>query len=430
MFVFCRVRSLFPIRFVSSKFAAFLLKILIASPFCLMFFLCVSCAKKSTPLDLANLSNGMAAREIAESTHSWYALSVSGFEKTDLPKNAPPVPEKPWTESIRISAAGCESDKLDNKIPLGYALVNRLGVLTFRGGNIEFHTDRSLFSENTASNLFFEDNAPLFSVFKSVFFNEKAAKQSIKDSTDLSGLPPRPFIVHYAPDSGIFFPLINYEDLQLEAGAQITDFTWNGERFLCSVKKTENEKNIFSYVKIKTEAPLLSVSPGTVKTALFIEDSSADEFRNSKEIKDLSTAPARLRKLVSSIPENIPFTVECSYAGGSYSSSFASLKGKDYAGSLLEAKALIADTWALAVFTDGTSYFSGACYSRPVLADGKTAAFRLPKLPEGFIYSYFALSGTRLYVSWEETSFYKTGRSGFISVDLDAVLYKKLRRSD
>ena len=43
------------------------------------------------------------------------------------------------------------------------------------------------------------------------------------------------------------------------------------------------------------------------------------------------------------------------------------------------------------------------------------------KLPEGFSYGEFTIQGHTLYASWEETDFYKTARSGFISVDLAAI---------
>ena len=62
--------------------------------------------------------------------------------------------------------------------------------------------------------------------------------------------------------------------------------------------------------------------------------------------------------------------------------------------------------------------------SSPVLNGGKTVALKLPKLLAGYVYSGFTVSGSSLYAAWEETSFFKTGRSGFICVDLDAVLYK------
>jgi hypothetical protein len=91
----------------------------------------------------------------------------------------------------------------------------------------------------------------------------------------------------------------------------------------------------------------------------------------------------------------------------------------------MNAQALLADTYACAMFSDGTTYISGALFGRHILKAGNTCAFRLPKLPSGYEYSVFAISGTTMYAAWEETSFYKTGRSGFISADLDRILYRK-----
>ena len=68
-------------------------------------------------------------------------------------------------------------------------------------------------------------------------------------------------------------------------------------------------------------------------------------------------------------------------------------------------------------------YFSGALYNKHILNNSRTIALRLPKLPENFVYSDFGISGSFLYVAWEEVSFYETGRAGFLSVDLEKVLY-------
>ena len=54
--------------------------------------------------------------------------------------------------------------------------------------------------------------------------------------------------------------------------------------------------------------------------------------------------------------------------------------------------------------------------------DKVCAAFRLPLLPSGFSYGEEAISGNTLYVAWEESSFFKTGRAGFITVDLKPIL--------
>src|SRR5574344_2034711 len=119
-----------------------------------VFFICsliFSCSKKKEAPVLPE------STEIPSDTHIWYGFSTAGFEKIDVPQNAAAVPAKPWTESIRIADAKCASDELDKKMPAAYALVNRLGMLVFNGDTPRLHTDVSLFSENTAGNLFFEN---------------------------------------------------------------------------------------------------------------------------------------------------------------------------------------------------------------------------------------------------------------------------------
>ena len=48
--------------------------------------------------------------------HNWYYFSNEGFQKIDLPQNAPEVFEKPWTESGRITSAASLVN-LENKNP-------------------------------------------------------------------------------------------------------------------------------------------------------------------------------------------------------------------------------------------------------------------------------------------------------------------------
>jgi hypothetical protein len=39
------------------------------------------------------------------------------------------------------------------------------------------------------------------------------------------------------------------------------------------------------------------------------------------------------------------------------------------------------------------------------------------------VYGNCLISGGKLYASWEERRFYETARSGFVQVNLDALLY-------
>ena len=377
---------------------------------------CSCKSKKDTPIFLSG--EKMTAPE--NITHAWYYFTKTGFMPVDLPQNAPSAIEKPWTESIRICGSANASDTNSRIQPPAYAMVNRLGIIKFSKDSPILHGDVNLFSENTVSSMFLQDNVPVFSVYKSSFFNDKTPVQNTAAITQ-----SRPLLINYDINSGVFFPLIFYEDLHLAINEQVTDFSWNGKSFNCSVKTTENAKNTFSYFTLTPSVSLLSLSQKNISSVLSIGESNAESFRASKKIADFSEAPERLKNLLAKLQKNQQMLMECSFSGNSSAVTYRQ-SGNDE-NSCLMAKAVIADLYALAVFSDGTCYFSGSCYSRPVLAGGKVLGFRLPKLPERFIYSYPALSGTKLYVAWEETSFYKTGRSGFIEVDLDSVLYSKFR---
>lgn len=393
-----------------------------------------SCKKKEKAAASAALSEGNII-ETKGKTHFWYYFTPEGFQKTDLPQNSSAMAEKPWTESIRICSTGVSSSENNQNFPEAYALVNRLGLLVFTETGPVLHSDVNLFDSNTASNLVMQDNTPFFSFFKNSFFNEKipvniSSDSSLSSASGEKSISERPFLVRYDTNSGIFFPIINYENLQLEINDQITDFSWNGKQLNCSIKTTEGNntetaKNKFSYFTVTPSVSLLSITPKTAPSTIFVGESNADKFRSSKRFEDFSKAPERLKKLLHNLPEDLPVLLEVSFSGNSFQTTYSQAVNNE--NPCLSAKAIIADTWALTVFEDGTCYFAGACFSRPVLAEGRTIAFRLPKLPEGFSYSNFALSGTMLYVAWEESAFYQTKRSGFISIDLDSVLYSKLR---
>ena len=104
---------------------------------------------------------------------------------------------------------------------------------------------------------------------------------------------------------------------------------------------------------------------------------------------------------------------------------YQSIEIKDEA-DVLNAKAIIAQSWSAALFEDGTLFIEGALPGKHILREGKPVAVRLPKLPAGFKYSDFVITGSTLYAFWEETNFYTTARSGILEVNLDKSLYSKL----
>lgn len=374
-------------------------------------FVVVSCAKKQIP----------PATEVPvqADSFSWYAFSGGSFQKISRLSDAPSVPAKPWTEAVRISSLATSFSDGRGGVPKGYALVNRLGILVFDGDNADLFSDTAIFSGKTARNLVFYGNTPLFMVYRSSFFNESDGSPRKNSS---------PFLIQFDPEQRISYPVLSAGNLGFDDGYEITDFIWDGSVWTCSAKASEDAKTVFSYVSFQPEIPLLSVTPENASASVFVEKSSAEKFRGAQKTSDFSKAPKRLKDLLQTLPKDAVFSVTCCNAGGHSPRTFISAPAETISSGaplsgVLSAAAVLSDTWGCVLFEDGTVFLNGALYGRAVLNGGKTVAMRLPKIPAGFVYSGFSISGSSFYASWEETSFFKTARSGFIRVDLDAVLY-------
>ena len=184
-------------------------------------------------------------------------------------------------------------------------------------------------------------------------------------------------------------------------------------------------KNDFTYLSFTPNTSLLSLSPSKAKENITITKSDSTSFRKAKEQLPYDKAPERIKGLLKGFSKDLPFNLEVKTAGGKsprlYVNEIEGSNEKD-----LQGKAILSQSWSGVLFEDGTLFLEGALPGKHILRGGKPIAIRLPKLPKGYVYSEFTISGTNLYAGWEESSFYKTGRSGFIQVDLDETLYKKL----
>lgn len=345
------------------------------------------------------------------SPYTWYYFDTAGIKKTDSVRNVPVVAKRPWTEVVRISSASVAAD-IGSEPPKGYAIVNRLGIIEFDKNDFELFPDASLFSNRTAGNLVFYDNLPVYSLYRNYFFNETSENFPVEF---------HPFLGHFSTTTHVSAPLLAIENLKLNRESEITDFVWDGTVWLCSIKTVSGDRTTFSYVALQPRSPLLSLTPANATQSLFITESERDVFRSMKSPENFSAAPLRLRNLLSQIPSDISFHVTCYTAGGHSPRQYISQDAENESLPLI-ASACIAETWICAVFQDGTVYLQGALYDEPFFRNGETVAFKLPQLPAGYIYSDFVITGESLFVSWEETAFYQTGRSGFVSVDLDLIV--------
>lgn len=359
-----------------------------------------SCGRKNEDL----LSQNVAQ----ERAHQWYCFSQTGFEKISLPQQAPKSADRPWTEAVRISSAG-SNFQADEVRPDAFAVVNRLGILSFRNGEPSLAMDSGIFPNESAGNLFFENGVPFFTLNKDRTFNKA------KVSSDL-----RPFIVRFQEQSNLCIPLLSCQDFGLDEKSEITDLTIRERQFICSVKTYQQDRLEFTYFAWTPSVPLNTLTATNALKAMRKEEITTEAYRAALAHENISAAPERLQELLSNLPQSFTYSVKCRTAKQNSESFY--FHG-DRSGRLQSASATIAPGYALAVFADGTTFLSGSLNKRPALNNGSVAAFRLPKLPAGYVYGDAMISQGTLIVAWEEADFYMTGRSGFITVDLDKVLY-------
>ena len=371
-----------------------------------------SCAKNSNDAELAE----PISIEKKSSSHKWFALNKDGYIQVDAPQKAPAALQKPWTECIRISCMGQSAEKTPLDVsqsgePKIFSLANRLGIIVMSQSGVKVFKDPQFFDERTADKLVFMNGSPIYSVYRNSYFNEKIS----------SSQPFRPFLIQFTADSGVYFPILTYENLSLPPNSEVNDFCWNGTEWFCSIKNYTESETHFSYLKFRPETALLSISPE--KNLIAIQKSSEDEFRRVRSPKDFSAAPKRVQTLLKGLPADFDFYVECKDAGGATARQFIHSK-KSEPKNLARSVVQLSGTWVAALFEDGTLYLNGALYANKILNNSRNLALRLPKLAEGYKYTDFGISGTTLFAAWEQTDFYKTGRAGFLQVDLKPILYK------
>lgn len=383
--------------------------------FCAVFFsILISCAQKNSPEQIPIATEEIVNLEKNNSAFEWFCITRDGFEKIERPQKTPAVIKKPWTEALRISymAQAAENSPLDvdaNSAPKVFALVNRLGVIALGAEENKIFKDDSIFANRSAEKIVFMNGTPVISVYKNSFFNEKISAHEMF----------RPFLVQLAQDSGVFFPILTYENLALDEKTQVNDFCWNGAQWFCSTKSSDENETKFEYLKFRPETTLLSISPE--QNFISIEESDEDEFRAQRRPQKFSDAPERVKELLENLPTDFNFYAECKIASGPTPHEY--LRGKVSSEAMRKATVQISDTWIAALFEDGTIFLNGALYGKKILNGGKPIALRLPKLPNGYVYSDFGISGTQFFAAWEESEFFKTGRAGFIKVDLEKILY-------
>jgi hypothetical protein len=278
--------------------------------------------------------------------------------------------------------------------------------------------DASYFSKSTVDSLFIAPGVengvsgfPVFHHYTNAIFNS-------------ADTPRETVIIRFDPDAQIFYPALLKRELKLDAGDEVSAVSYNGGEWLFQIRRGESDAARTDY---RAYSFWESLSTPGLQKRIVEREITRDEFRNSLQSESYAeNAPARLKNLLPAIPPGTHFSVECRFQDLSAPKRFGQeAENPDAAG--ISGYAVLADTYAVALFEDGTAYFQGALTRYPGYKNNEVAAFRLPALGDGFAYGACIVSGGKLFASWEERRFYETARSGFVQVNLDSLLYGDAR---
>lgn len=343
----------------------------------------------------------------------WSVFTKDGIQEIASPSEVPTTIFRPWTETLRVSGAA----RINNK---SYFLINRLGLALLPDSlenQPEIISDAMYFTDTTASNLVSVENNPVFHVYRNSFFNSKASES------------PLPFLIQYRAENKIFFPLLRVTDLELNPEAETVHLMYDGSSWAAAFKTSTKEKINFTYLQFFSYEPLISLTGAPKPGQIQKQELSIDLFKKIVCNYEFDAAPERVKTLLAQIPPK--FALNLYYSSEKTGTPINYVRQGSSENALLF-KGAVKDfgTCAIALFEDGTTYFAGALPNNYILRNGKPVVFRLPKLPKGFIYNDFVISGNILYAAWEEEFFYQTARAGFISVDLKKLLYEALAAAD
>ncbi len=359
------------------------------------------------------------------STHRWFYFTSDGFKETDIPRNAPKTDSVPWTQAIRITSSAV----IDGK---AYFTVNKLGLLQapetfgFQKNGIASETklikNIELFSKASVADIFHFGKHPIVNFFTNTIFEVDTSNTYNMHNDD-------PFLVEFNPETYEYTPLLSKTSLsnaliQSNQNEAIPDFSTIDIREVQYVNDTWNV--LFKSNQIgKTDFYSLSFNTDKEIThtshQLSASIQSVTQYREITRPQPTTALPKKMQELLEPVPNHVSYYLHYYKEN---TPAIAQFEHSSHNSNPIQGYALGLEHCSLAIFEDGTICFAGGLPSKSVLDNGKTRAFKLPDLGPGYIYGPMALAGSTLIVSWEETSFFNTGASGFLAIDMEQVLYQ------
>lgn len=399
---------------------------------CIWIYLFLSCSNKNGKDmfgEYTRIRNAVNNEHSA--THRWFYFTEEGFKESTVPRTAPKVQKKPWTQARRITSAAL----IDGT---GYFTVNKLGILvcpSASGSQSEGIASQTkliknipLFSQAAAGSLFCIEQTPVLNLYTNDFFNTYNAKTHTANGKENGQTP---FLIQYVPENRNFIPLLSANDFDWQKKAELRELFFNGTYWYALLKETQDKRTDFYAYRFSTVEPVtafasvrISAEVGTsgFKPHIISESIDVDALRTAAKPRSANEMSDSLQELLSPISENVPWYLDYICENAQTVRHFVRRENE---GKARQAYANSSANCTVVVFEDGTVCFAGTLPMKHVVNEGKPVVFKLPRLPKSYSYGASFIAGSNLFTAWEETAFFETGKSGFLAVDLEQVLYRR-----
>ena len=367
-------------------------------------FLLFSCSKKADSDDFITLTEEL---KTSSKNISWYYFTKDSIFKTDSLENTPKSVFKPWQDSIRVT----DSFQTDTA---AFMLVNKNGILYLSQDEPELIRDSTIFKDYSTGSFLQCGQIPLFNIYRNNFFDTEIQE----DTKTLEQI-----IYQFRKETKTFYPVISKNELKNTPVQEVTNFIKADNSFYAMTRDTSSDKIKYTYFSFADDYLLFKIKGSAKSLQLQKQKESQDNYRQLLTPVDFSQAPKRIRALLGRLPASCPFIVKVNASSIDKTYPCYIHENENPDALPIECKVLLAQNYSIAVFEDGTTFFSGALPDKYIIANGEPIAFRLPKLLPSFTYTDIALASNKLYVAWEEVNFYETGRAGFLVVELENILY-------
>ncbi|MGP1439709.1 MAG: hypothetical protein ACTTJ3_03095 [Treponema sp.] len=308
----------------------------------------------------------------------------------------------PWTESTRISGIGFFEGE-------ACFIVNKIGVFPFSNlftQSVDIFPN-PLFPFFTASGFYNTDVGFLVKSYKNTMFESIGTFE--EDKLNYEELP---ILNRYNPITKDLEAILFPHHFALPAYAALTELYYNAGWFASF--KLDDGKNVqFRYFKFNNINDILNASYTPITAEIFME-AMLPILEDSERFSSL---PAPLIRLIKIVEEK---SVNIEYFDSNFPSPLKILRNTGKANNLEISK------YEAVAFSNSTK--DDTVYAL-LLNNGKlyiyatkeevASIYLLPKLPNNFSYTYFALNENVILAGWEEQDFFECGRTGFITVPLE-----------